>query len=73
MKYRRLRLGEIIRPSDQYLSWVSHRWKRADSSFDFPDLVGDPVSHCHCPYRRPLKTGEADKRHTTKRKCHSCK
>ena len=55
MKYRLMRLGEVIRVSDQYLSHPPRRWTRADTA----SSEGDKLDTCHLPYRRPLKNVEA--------------
>jgi len=57
MKYRRMRLGEVIRASDQYLSHPPRRWTRTDTT----NSEGDRLDTCHLPYRRPLKSKEASR------------
>ena len=54
MKYRKLKIGEIIRADDLYLGNLSRRWRRADSGIH----VGVTVDSCHTAYRRPLKKKE---------------
>jgi hypothetical protein len=51
MQYRKLKIGEIIRPTDQYLSCFSHRWKRTDNL-----SIGNKINKNHLPFRRPIKS-----------------
>lgn len=50
MKYRKLRVGEIIRHGDEFLSNYCHRW--VSDTID----VGNKVKAWHVQYRRPLKS-----------------
>ena len=48
MKYKKLKPGEILRSTDQFMIGGSHKWR-------LTELAGSPACDC-CEYRRPCRS-----------------